>query len=48
MTEIKLAFDRSTVRTIDADGRLHVAKSHISKAGVNLYSGKEIPGWQAL
>jgi hypothetical protein len=48
MTEVKLAFDRSTVRTIDADGRLHVSKSHISKCGVNLYLGKEVPGWEGL
>ena len=48
MADVKLAFDRSTVRTIDAEGRLHVSKSHITKAGVNLYLGNEIPGWQAL
>ena len=44
----RLAFDRSSVRTIDADGRLHVAKSHISKANVCVYYGKEIPGFEAL
>ena len=44
----RLAFDRSSVRTIDADGRLHVAKSHISKANVCVYYGKEIPGYEAL
>jgi hypothetical protein len=37
-----LAFDGS-VRSIDADGRLHIAKSHISKATVNPYYGSEIP-----
>ena len=41
------AFDRSA-RTVDADGRLHVGKSHISKAAVNPYYGKEIPGYEAL
>lgn len=39
---IKLAFDRS-MRTIDADGRLHVALSNISKVAVNPYLGSEIP-----
>lgn len=48
MATMKLAFDRSSVRTIDADGRLHVAKSHISKANVCVYYGKEIPGYEAL
>ena len=40
---MKIAFDRSS-RHIDADGRLHVARSHISKATVNPYYGREIPG----
>lgn len=44
---MKLAFDRSA-RRIDADGRLHVDRSHISKATVNPYYGKEIPGYEAL
>lgn len=44
---MKLAFDR-TARRIDADGRLHVDRSHISKATVNPYYGKEIPGYDAL
>lgn len=44
---MKLAFDRSA-RRIDADGRLHVDRSHISKATVNPYYGKEIPGHAAL
>lgn len=47
MPTMKLAFDRSA-RRIDADGRLHVAKSHISKANVCVYYGKEIPGYEAL
>jgi hypothetical protein len=47
MSTMKLAFDR-TARRIDADGRLHVAKSHISKANVCVYYGKEIPGHEAL
>lgn len=44
---IFLALDKSA-RTIDADGRLHIAKSHISKATVNPYYGYEIPGWESL
>lgn len=47
MPTVKLAFDRSA-RRIDADGRLHVDRSHISKATVNPYYGREIPGWEAL
>lgn len=41
------AFDRSA-RRIDADGRLHVEASRISKANVCPYYGKEIPGYQSL
>lgn len=44
---IKLAIDRSA-RRVDVDGRLHIDKSHISKAAVNPYYGAEIPGWQQL
>ena len=47
MPTMKLAFDR-TARRIDADGRLHVDRSHISKATVNPYYGREIPGFDAL
>lgn len=47
MPILRLAFDR-TSRRIDADGRLHVDRSHISKATVNPYYGKEIPGFEAL
>lgn len=41
------ALDKSG-RTIDADGRLHVAKSHITKAAINPYYGKEIPNHERL
>jgi hypothetical protein len=41
------AFDRSA-RTVDADGRLHVAGCRISKAAVNPYAGAEIPDYEAL
>lgn len=44
---MKLAFDR-TARRIDADGRLHVDRSHISKASVNPYYGREIPNAEGL
>jgi len=39
--------DRSA-RHYDADGRLHVAASNISKAAVNPYYGREIPGAEGL
>jgi uncharacterized protein len=46
------AFDRRPTfdgaapnRTFDADGRLRVAVSNISKACVSPYRGEEIPGW---
>ena len=42
-----LAFDRS-VRFKDQDGRLHVTWTNISKATVNPYYGREIPGADAL
>lgn len=44
-----LAFDRTLDnREMDADGRLHVKKSNISKAVVNPYQGKEIPRFEEL
>lgn len=48
MTQI-LAYDRmGSVRTTDAEGRLHVALTPISKANVCPYIGREIPEWQRL
>lgn len=47
MTTLKIALDKSS-RRIDADGRLHVDRSHISKATVNPYYGREIPGFESL
>lgn len=47
MTTLTIAIDRSA-RTIDADGRLHVERSHISKATVSPYYGREIPGYEGL
>ncbi|WP_293048524.1 DUF2213 domain-containing protein [Pandoraea sp.] len=46
--EVILAFDRESVRKYDTDGRMYVKRSHISKAGVNPYWGKEIPEWEGL
>lgn len=43
-----LAMDRDTTRKFDEFGRLHVEMTHISKATVNPYLGKEIPKWQEL
>lgn len=43
-----VAFDRGSVRTYDRDGHLKVERTHISKANVCPYIGREIPGWQAL
>lgn len=43
-----IALDRGSVRTVDIDGRLHVALSNISKASVDPYYGYEIPGCDQL
>lgn len=45
---VVMAFDRESVRSYDADGRLHVALTNISKANVSPYYGAEIPGFVAL
>jgi hypothetical protein len=45
---LSIALDRDSVREYDRDGRLRVAKTHISKANVCPYRGKEIPGWKEL
>jgi len=42
-----LAMDKS-LRSTDFDGRLHVEKTHISKASVNPYFGREIPDHEKL
>ena len=41
---ITFAIDRASARRIDQDGRLHVELTNISKATVNPYYGREIPG----
>ncbi len=38
-----LAMDEASVRTFDADGRMHVALTNISKANICPYYGREIP-----
>jgi uncharacterized protein len=45
---LTLALDRDSVRSLDKDGRLHVAVTNLSKATVNPYKGSEIPGWEEL
>jgi 8-oxo-dGTP pyrophosphatase MutT (NUDIX family) len=42
------AFDRGSVRTYDADNRLHVAQTNISKSNVCPYWGHEIPDCDEL
>lgn len=44
----RIAFDRASVRTFDADGRMHVPNCRISKANVCPYYGREIPNAKAL
>ena len=46
---MKLAFDATpSVRSYDDNGFMRVASSHITKATVNPYYGREIPGWREL
>jgi hypothetical protein len=48
-THDTFAMDREPAnRTYDADGRLHVGISNISKATVNPYRGEEIPNYEKL
>lgn len=44
----KMAFDRSSVRSYDVAGRLHVSIANISKANVCPYFGSEIPNAEKL
>ena len=47
MSAPALTFDASpSARSVDENGFLHVASSHITRATVNPYYGREIPGWQ--
>jgi uncharacterized protein len=45
---VALAFDRASARSYDADGRLHVAATAISKANVCEYWGRENPDYEQL
>jgi hypothetical protein len=47
-SQSRVAFDRASVRTFDSDGHLHVSETNISKATVNPYYGREIPGNREL
>jgi Uncharacterized protein conserved in bacteria len=42
----KLAFDAKSSRVIDDNGFMHVGPSNLTKATVNPYYGREIPGWE--
>ena len=44
----RIAFDKKSARSFDANGFLHVSISPISKETVNDYYGGEIPDWQEL
>lgn len=43
-----IAFDSVSVRSIDKNGFLHVAKSPLTKVQVAPYLGKEISNYEAL
>lgn len=44
----RIALDQASVRSYDPDGRLHVQVANLSKAAVNPYYGREIPGAQEM
>lgn len=48
MSKEKLTFDLSSARAFDADGRMHVQSTNISKANICEYWGREIPGHEQL
>lgn len=45
---IRLALDKASVRTIDANGFMRVKISPFTKEQVAPYYGREIPGWEQL
>jgi hypothetical protein len=45
---LRIALDRDSVRSKRKDGQLVVDRAHITKATVNPYRGKEIPGFEKL
>lgn len=44
-SHLKLALDRSSVRSVDEDGHMKIEITNISKANICPYKGSEIPGW---
>lgn len=46
--DARLAFDRTTVRTYTVEGFLRVERTHLSKANICPYLGKEIPNAEEL
>lgn len=47
-SRFEIAMDRDSVREKTRDGRLIVKRTHITKANVCPYRGKEIPGYEEL
>lgn len=45
MKQDNIAFDKQSVRSVDANGFLRVAVSNISRECVNPYYGREVPGY---
>jgi hypothetical protein len=46
---VLLALDRMpSVHSFDSDGRMRVRAAPISKAGISVYLGDEVPGWRLL
>ena len=48
MNKNTVAFDKASARSYDANGHLIVDSTVITKAAVNPYYGKEIPGYESL
>ena len=48
MSKEQLTFDLSSARAFDADGRMHVKSTNISKANICEYWGREVPGYDQL
>jgi 8-oxo-dGTP pyrophosphatase MutT (NUDIX family) len=44
----RLALDKSSVRSFDGDGRLHISETNICMACISPYHGSEIPDWEEL
>lgn len=48
MLKLLFAFDRASVRSYDADGRMHVQRTPITKEQIAPYYGREIPNYEEL